>query len=139
MGMGSVEVKIYCCECEKDINARLTNGKEIYPHRNDLYKLPFWVCDLCGNFVGCHHKTKTPTKPLGVIPTKELKAKRQEIHKLLDPIWKMGKMRRGDCYARLTKVIGKQYHTAELKSVSEVETVLFEIKAMRNDLGMITP
>lgn len=131
-------MEIYCCGCESNVRARLTDGEEIYPHRHDLYELPFWKCDSCGNFVGCHHKTEAPTKPLGVIPTKQLKAKRQEIHKLLDPIWKMGRMRRGDCYARITKALGKRYHTAELRNSEEADKVISEIKAMRNDLGMIT-
>ncbi len=60
---------IYCCGCNEKIKARLTNGEEIYPHRTDLYLLPFWKCDSCGNFVGCHHKTDNPTKPLGCIPS----------------------------------------------------------------------
>lgn len=61
---------IFCCCCENDVHARLTDGREIYPHRHDLYSLPFWRCDGCGNHVGCHHKTKDRTRPLGVIPTR---------------------------------------------------------------------
>ena len=66
--------------------ARLTDGKEVYPHRSDLNSLPFWICDRCRNFVGCHHKTKNPTRPLGCIPNKEMKNARKHIHNLLDPI-----------------------------------------------------
>ena len=58
-------MNIYCTGCEKNVNARLTDGKERYPHRQDLYELPFWVCDNCGGYVGCHHKTNQRTKPLG--------------------------------------------------------------------------
>ena len=65
--------KIYCCGCGKKVSPRLTSGKEVYPHRSDLIKLPFWKCDKCGNFVGCHHKTKNRTATLGVIATKEIK------------------------------------------------------------------
>lgn len=131
-------MNVYCCECGCDVKARLSSGKEVYPHRLDLFSLPFWICDSCGNFVGCHYKTKTPTKPLGVIPTKEIKVGRQEIHKLLDPIWKTGRVSRSDCYARLSKTLGRQYHTADLRSVSEVNLVVSEIKSMRDELGMIT-
>ena len=80
---------IYCCGCNKDTAARLTNGEEIYPHRKDLYSLPFWKCDQCGNYVGCHHKTKNQTKPLGCIPTQEIKNIRKKIHTVLDPLWKI--------------------------------------------------
>ena len=74
---------LYCCGCERDVTGRLTNGGEIYPHRSDLADLPFWKCDTCKNSVGCHHKTTSPTKPLGCIPTKEIKAARHHIHKFL--------------------------------------------------------
>lgn len=79
-------MKIHCCECGNDVDARLTDGREIYPHRLDLFSLPFWKCDKCKNFVGCHHKTKYRTKPLGCIPTPEIKNARKQIHSLLDPL-----------------------------------------------------
>ena len=45
--------EILCCGCGGEkVQARLTHGSEIYPHRKDLYSLPFWKCDACGNFVG---------------------------------------------------------------------------------------
>ncbi|NTG07102.1 hypothetical protein [Rhizobium rhizogenes] len=56
---------LFCCGCQAEVSARLTDGKEIYPHRRDLHDLPFWKCDACKNFVGCHHKTANHTKPLG--------------------------------------------------------------------------
>jgi len=77
---------IYCCGCLIKVNARLTDGSEIYPHRKDLSSLPFWVCDKCGNYVGCHHKTSNRTAPLGCIPTSEIRAARNRIHKMLDPM-----------------------------------------------------
>lgn len=113
---------IFCTGCGCDVSARLTGGKEIYPHRRDLYDLPFWKCDSCGNFVGCHHKTKDRTRPLGVIPTPAIKAERQKIHRLLDPIWKRKKMKRGNLYAEVAKRLGiEEYHTAELRSVADAQ------------------
>ena len=115
---------LYCCGCGTDIQARLTDGREAYPHRRDLHSLPFWKCDTCGNFVGCHHKTKERTKPLGCIPTKELKAARQHIHKILDPLWKQNRIRRGDLYSLLADKLGiPEYHTAEIRSVDEARRV----------------
>lgn len=114
---------LYCCGCQKDVPARLTNGKEIYPHRRDLFSLPFWKCDACGNFVGCHHKTKERTKPLGCIPTKEIKDARQHIHRLIDPIWQSGRLSRGAIYGKISAEIGKEYHTAEIRSIDEARQV----------------
>ncbi len=113
--------EIYCCGCGREVAARLTDGVEIYPHRDDLYDLPFWKCDTCENFVGCHHKTKDRTRPLGCIPTPELKRARMRMHALIDPVWQDGKMPRGKLYAEISKGIGREYHTAETRSVEEVD------------------
>lgn len=114
---------IYCCGCEKMVMAELVEGADVYPHRKDLAKLPFWRCGRCTNFVGCHHKTADRTRPLGVIPTPELKAARQQIHAVLDPLWQSGKYRRGQVYARLSKALGYTYHTANIRTIEEAGKV----------------
>ena len=111
--------RIQCCGCGADVNARLTDGGEIYPHRPDLRSLPFWRCDACGNFVGCHHKTKNRTQPLGCIPTAELKEARKKLHALIDPIWQSGKMGRRELYAAIGRDLGREYHTAETRTLEE--------------------
>lgn len=117
-------MKIYCCACELDIEAVLTSGKEIYPHRPDLHSLPFWKCDTCHNYVGCHHKTGNPTHPLGNIPTPELKKLRTIIHRRLDPLWKNGRYKRKELYKLISDNCGiKSYHTAMIKSVDEANAV----------------
>ena len=114
---------IHCCGCSQKVKARLTDGVEIYPHRKDLKSLPFWKCDDCDNYVGCHHKTKNRTRPLGCIPTKELKDARQHIHKVIDRIWQSGGMTRKELYKRLSDDLGWKYHTANIKSVEEARKV----------------
>ncbi len=114
---------IYCCGCSNKVDARLTTGAEIYPRRPDLAALPFWVCDACGNYVGCHHKTANPTQPLGCIPTPELSAARQHIHRLIDPAWKSGKISRKALYEKIGTAVGRRYHTAQIRSVEEARQV----------------
>jgi len=121
---------IYCCSCGKDVYARLTDGKEIYPHRVDLFKLPFWKCDDCGNYVGCHHKTSKPTQPLGCIPTKEIKEARIHIHELLDPIWKSGKISRAKLYKKISSEIGFNFHTANIRSIEEARVAYKIVKSI---------
>ncbi len=116
-------MEIYCCRCEENVDARLTDGVEIYPHRSDLYNLPFWKCDRCGNFVGCHHKTKNNTRPLGCIPTPEIKNARKEIHKILDPIWKSGRVDRKTLYAAISEHLGWSYHTAKIRNIDEARRI----------------
>ncbi|MHA3915611.1 zinc-finger-containing protein [Halovulum sp. GXIMD14793] len=128
---------IWCCSCGEFIAARLTNGSEVYPHRADLSKLPFWICDGCGNHVGCHHKTQDPTRPLGVIATKEIKTARSNTHRILDPIWKSGRMRRGAVYAWLRESLGKDaYHTANITSLEEARETYRAVLSLRQSLGM---
>lgn len=116
-------MEIRCCACGDKKERRLTDGSEIYPHRKDLHKLPFWKCDECGNYVGCHHQTKDRTRPLGNIPTPELRNARKHIHAILDPIWKNGAMSRKEIYKRISDVLGWKYHTAMIRSIDEAKTV----------------
>lgn len=114
---------IYCTGCEKDVNARLTNGAERYPHRPDLAELPFWHCDTCGAWVGCHHKTSQPTRPMGTLATPEMLEARKAIHALLDPIWQSNDVPRAKIYAYITRQLGHQYHTGELRTMEEARQV----------------
>lgn len=124
---------IYCCGCKKDVYPRLTFGMEIYKERKDLWAFPFWVCDVCKNYVGCH-KGNLENKPLGNIPTKEIRNARQHIHKILDPLWKGKKISRKELYGEMTNKIGYQYHTAEIKSLEEARTVYKLIKEIEKNV-----
>lgn len=117
-------MKIFCCGCQDYVEARLTNGAEIYPHRSDLHELPFWKCDACGNYVGCHHKTNTPTKPLGFIATPEIRRARQKIHKLIDPIWKEKRLTRTKVYRQIARRMGlDSYNTSKIRTIEEARDV----------------
>ncbi len=118
---------IWCCGCQKIVSAILVSGEKIYPHRPDLKELPFWQCDGCNGYVGCHHKTLNRSKPLGNIPSKEIKGARQHIHKLIDPLWKNHEepyRARGWIYRFIAEKMGiKEYHTAEIKTIEEARKV----------------
>lgn len=122
---------IYCTGCEKDVDARLTDGAERYPHRPDLSKIPFWRCDTCGNYVGCHWKTRTPTKPLGCIATPQILDARKKLHALLDPLWESGRIGRKQAYAYVTEKLGYPYHNGEIRSIEEARTI-YKIIAQLN-------
>ena len=115
--------KIYCCGCRQDVDARLTDGREIYQHREDLLGFPFWRCDNCGNYVGCHHKTRNPTEPLGDIPTQEIREARKKLHKLIDNILRGGKISRSEVYRAISAEIGWDYHTAKIRTIEDAMVV----------------
>lgn len=123
-------IELYCCQCGCDVQARLTNGKEIYPHRPDLYQLPFWRCDSCKCHVGCHHKTDNPTRPLGCIPTGAIVNMRKRIHAVIDPLWKPDVRTRRVIYSKLSAVLGRRYHTADLRTMEECRLILEAARAL---------
>lgn len=127
-------MNIHCCGCGTEVVARLTDGKEIYPNTSDLHHLPFWKCDKCNNYVGCHYKSKNNTKPLGCIPTKELRKARSHIHALIDPLWKQRLMDRKDIYQELSEIIGWEYHTAKIKTIEEARIVYKAARQVVNNL-----
>lgn len=124
-------MKIYCCACEQDVRPKLTNGLDVYPHMPELFEVPFWKCEDCGNFVGCHHKTANPTRPLGCIATTEINKGRRQIHLVFDPIWQSGDITRQSLYSYLSQKTGRKYHTANLRSMDEVREVLAILRDFR--------
>lgn len=128
---------IHCCGCDGDVEARLTDGSEVYPCRQDLSALPFWKCDACGNYVGCHHKTKNKTRPLGCISTPELKEARQFIHAILDPIWKSGTVTRKEIYSMLSEGLGYQYHTAEIRNLDEARKIFRMVRSYAREINRV--
>ena len=120
---GKARMRIWCCGCGCDVDARLTDGSEIYPHRLDLRTLPLWRCDTCGNYVGCHHKTKNITRPLGCIPTAELRGERKRLHETIDSIWQSGAISRVRLYDEISQAVGWRYHTAETRTIEDIRAV----------------
>lgn len=116
-------MNIFCCECASEVTARLTDGREIYPHRPDLATLPFWKCLKCSNYVGCCYKTADRTRPLGCIPNATIRNARQHIHKLIDPVWKSGRITREVIYQHLSEMMGSEYHTANIRTIEEARAV----------------
>lgn len=71
-----------CPHCGK-FSAEAT-GKEIYPHRADLWQKKFYRCQPCGAYVGCHTETG---RPLGTLADAKLRKLRSLLHQVFDPIW----------------------------------------------------
>ena len=98
--MGNVP-SVPCDYCQRP--APLVTGREIYPHRPDLYGKKFYKCVPCEAWVGCHPGTETP---LGRLADAPLRAAKSRVHALLDPLWRSGKAKRSTVYARLADRIG---------------------------------
>jgi len=83
--------------------AKLVTGKEIYPHRKDLYSKKIYSCSDCGAYVGCHDGTE---KPLGRLANKQLRYWKMRSHAAFDPKWRTKHMTRGAAYRWLAKKLG---------------------------------
>lgn len=91
-----------CSYCFRE--AKLVTGNVIYPHRRDLHHRKFWLCPgSCHAWVGCHPGTDNP---LGRLANAELRAAKQSVHAIFDPLWKSGAMKRKDAYAWLAGRLG---------------------------------
>lgn len=111
--------KIFCVECNQEVDAVLKTGKDIYKHREDLYYLFFWQCPKCSNYVGTHKNSFRKHKPLGVIPNEALKKIRMKTHFYIDRIWKKRLMHRNKVYDFISEKLGYRYHTGTTKSIDE--------------------
>ena len=80
-----------CIECNGV--CELVTGKEIYPHRQDLWEKPIWKCTRCPNsYCGCHPRTK---EALGFAAGPDTRRARMLLHeRMLDPIWKEASRKR---------------------------------------------
>lgn len=104
--------RITCHYCHRD--AELVQGHEIYPHREDLHHLYFWLCGPCNAYVGCHRKGATigrgkqsdGTVPLGRLADAELRKAKSAAHYAFDPLWRSGGMSRSKAYAWLAHQLG---------------------------------
>ena len=89
---------IWCTTCNCVVEARKTDGSEIYPHRKDLKELIFYKC-TCNSTIGCHKDTD---KPMGTLANDKLKKARIVAHKEFDDLFKNGYMSRKKAYEWLS-------------------------------------
>lgn len=88
----------YCGNFSKKVT-----GKDIYPHRKDLYKKIIYSCSNCNAYVGCHGDSD---KPLGRLANPELRKAKSAAHRAFDPLWKEKHMKRKEAYKWLAEVLG---------------------------------
>jgi len=94
-------VRTMCPYCGAE--AKKVTGKEVYPHRPDLYSKTFYMCAPCNAYVGCHPGT---CKALGRLANAELRAAKSAAHRMFDPIWRDGDMSRSEAYRWLAGQLG---------------------------------
>ena len=101
-------IVVVCPSCNQ--NAEWVPNEVVYNGTRYGQSYMCWYCRRCDYMVGCHNNTR---RPLGTMVGKELRMLRRQVHAKIDPLWQSGRIRRGHLYARLSKAIGRTYHTGE--------------------------
>lgn len=111
-----MENKVICPYCNKE--ATYAPNEEWYGKRYGKSYMAYF-CRPCDAYVGTHNNT---TQPLGTMANKELRNARMKAHAVIDPLWRSGKMKRGQLYAKLNRHFGKHVHIGEsdLKLCDEI-------------------
>lgn len=125
-------ITIWCTCCNKMMPSVLREAKLVTPKSKPASML--WVCTGCLNYISCHQHSGGLIKPMGCIANPELRAARKHIHAKLDAIWRLGFMTRNDIYASLSNSIGREYHTAEIKTVPEARNIYRLLNAMTDSM-----
>lgn len=94
-------MSVVCDYCGS--KAPLVTGRDVYPHRPDLYAKKFYQCRPCDAMVGVHEGT---TNALGRLANKELRVAKMAAHSAFDPLWKSGQHKRGKLYGWLANQLG---------------------------------
>lgn len=94
-------MKVFCPYCKSE--TKLVGGKEMYPHRKDLYYKKFYICYPCDAYVGCHG---TSNNPLGIPANKHLRSLRSTCHLFFDRKWKSKSMTRTEAYSWMSLNLG---------------------------------
>jgi hypothetical protein len=99
---------VVCDYCSQP--APLVTGKEVFPHRPDLWEKKFYQCKPCDAHVGCHPAAATKgggmgdgTVPLGRLANPELRRAKTAAHAAFDPIWRTGPLKRREAYVWLSQ------------------------------------
>lgn len=115
---------VTCPYCGR--HAEWVSNETVYGRRyGKSYML--WLCRPCDARVGCHENTM---RPLGTMANAELRKWRMKAHDAIDPLYKSGRMTRGELYQKLSIALGKEVHVGE----SDIEQCQFVI-AIANDMS----
>jgi len=91
-------VDVICQYCNQP--AKFVTGREVFPHREDLFKRKFWQCVPCEAHVGCHTRGKgyKGNEALGILAKKDLRKAKIAAHAAFDPLWKIDGFNRTSAY-----------------------------------------
>lgn len=126
---------IHCDYCGE--KAPLVKGREVYPHRPDLFDLNFYLCRPCDAYVGCHKGTTTP---LGRLANAQLRDAKSRAHLIFDSLWKnkhfRSRTRAYNWLATQLKIKSSQCHIGmfDVQTCRRVEAVSYSFLKQKAQL-----
>ena len=138
-------MKVWCCKCHRDVNAILVSGMTINVKRPEGWNKKYYQCPHCLNYCGAQKHDKE-WLPLASIAGPELRAERQRLHELFDPVWKndpLPSISRKGWYTYMTIGMNRgpdyRFHFGFLRSFRECRRAEMLIKRIYKKQGLIFP
>ena len=136
---------MWCCKCHRETDAMLVGGMTINTKRPECWNQKFYQCPVCLNYCNAR-KIGDEWKPIAFIATPALRAERQRLHELFDPVWKNdplpGISRKG-WYDYMTFGMNQdpnyRFHFGFLRSFRECKRAEKLIKRIYKKKGLIFP
>lgn len=91
--------------------AKFVPNEEIYNGKRYGRSYMMYYCKPCDAYVGVHEND--PKRPLGTLANRELREWRKKAHRVIDPYWRDGDMKRVWVYSRLNRHFKKSVHVGE--------------------------
>lgn len=116
------------------IKSTEVTGKEIYPHRTDLFDLKFYQCLNHKDFyVGCH---KHNGKPLGILADSEHRALKMQCHYFFDKHWLIKSLKKEEL-RNLRKAYYSKLATAMNLTIDQTHFGMFTKEQCKQALAII--
>jgi len=138
-------MKIYCCKCRREVDAHLVSGMTTNTRRPEYWGRKYYQCPHCLNYC-LAQKFGNEWRPMASIAAPALRAERQRLHDLFDPVWKNDpnptESRKG-WYRYITIGMNRkpedQFHFGFLRSFSECKRAESLIKRIYKKQGLKFP
>lgn len=130
-------MKIYCANCDRNVEAVLLTGKQVLPKVKSLREKCFWKCSNCKNFVGTRTVGKNELAPDGAIVGKKIRELQNNLRKEIQLILEAKKSIPNAnelLYSWLSKKLFYSFRIAAVMSKEEAEKVMGFLKIIKEKI-----
>lgn len=110
---------MFCLSCQKEIDAEIITGADIYGSRFAFAHFLYARCPKCGNYGECAIKEEQPYR---VIPDFRMRKAYNHIDGFLDLIWMQNKLSKAEVLYRMAGLMYNQkrpYRTHDIENYDD--------------------